>query len=606
MTSIRAKMMFEHKLAIWPKHKPRNLELGSGSSVAVIGGGPAGSFFSFFLLELAERVGLEVQVDIYDDKDFSRCGPKGCNHCGGIVSESLVQILAAEGINITTEVAQKGIDSYVLHTDVGSVRIETHLQENRIAAMYRGAGPLGTKGAKWGSFDRFLQVLAVKKGAHLVNDRVKNICFDASLPLVKTRGGLSKTYNLLVGAVGVNTSALKLFKGLEFGYQPPQTTKTFICEFLLGPEMIQKYFGNSMHVFLLNIPRLEFAALIPKGDNVTLVLLGKEIDKTLVQSFLNTPEVKRCFPPDWELTKSYPCQCFPKINIKSALKPFADRVVLVGDCATTKLYKNGIGAAYYTAKAAATTAVFEGISNENFRQHYWPACQAIINDNKVGGVVFAVTRLIQKIRFVRRGVLRMTSGEQQKKGAHQRMSMVLWDTFTGSATYRDIFLRTLHPFFLTRLLWETTIGFLPFKIAGKKEEKDLKTNALGRLYKDGETIINQGETGDCMYVIQSGKVMVAQSKNGKDIKVAELGEGDFFGEMALFEHKVRMATVRSIGDTRVLTVDKKTLLQRVQEDPSMAFNIMQTTIGRVRKLDEQVSYMMATDRRNWTNRPVNK
>jgi len=192
-------------------------------------------------------------------------------------------------------------------------------------------------------------------------------------------------------------------------------------------------------------------------------------------------------------------------------------------------------------------------------------------------VVFAVTRLIQKVRFARRGVLRMTSGEQQGRGAHQRMSMVLWDTFTGSATYWDIFLRTLHPFFLARLLCETTIGFLPFKRAGKKEEKDLKTNALGRLYK-----------------------------NGKEVKIAELGEGDFFGEMALFEHKVRMATVRSMGDTRVLTVDKKTLLHRVQEDPSMAFNIIQTTIGRIRKLDEQVSYMMATDRRNWTNRPVNK
>ncbi len=588
MTAIRAKMMFEHKLAIWPKHKSRSLKLGSGSSVAVIGGGPAGSFFSFFLLELAERLGLEVNVDIYDDKDFSRCGPKGCNHCGGIVSESLVQILAAEGINITTEVAQKGIDSYILHTDVGSVRIETHLQENRIVAMYRGAGPLGTKDAKWGSFDRFLQVLAVKKGAHLINDRVKNICFDANLPLVKTRGGLSKTYNLLVGAVGVNTSALKLFKGLEFGYQPPQTTKTFICEFFLGPEMIQKYFGNSMHVFLLNIPRLEFAALIPKGDNVTLVLLGKEIDKALVQSFLNTPEVKRCFPPDWELTKSYPCQCFPKINIKSALKPFADRVVLVGDCASTKLYKNGIGAAYYTAKAAATTAIFEGISNEDFRQHYWPACQAIINDNKVGGVVFAVTRLIQKIRFARRGVLRMTSREQQKKGAHQRMSMVLWDTFTGSATYWDIFLRTLHPFFLARLLWETIIGFLPFKRTKKTEGKDLKTNALGRLYKDGEVIINQGETGDCMYVIQSGKVMVVQYENGKGVPLAELKEGDFFGDMALFEHKVRSATVRAIEEARVLTVDKRTLLLRIQEDPSIAFRIMQKMSLRIRKLDDEM------------------
>ena len=479
-------------------------------------GGPAGSFFSLFLLRFAKRGGKDVSIDIYDDKDFSRCGPAGCNGCGGIISESLVQLLATEGINIPAEVMQKGIDSYVLHTDAGNVRIETPLQEKRIAAIYRGAGPLGAKDDKYGSFDKYLQGLAVNRGAHLVKDRVESICFDTNLPLVKTRGGLSKTYDLLVGAVGVHSSASKLFKGLDFGYHPPETTKTFICEFHLGHEEVQKYFGNSMHVFLLNIPRLEFAAIIPKGGYATMVFLGKEIDKELVESFLNTPEVKRCFPPDCELTKSYPCMCFRRINIKSARKPFSDRVVLIGDCATTKLYKNGIDAAHSTARAAARTAIFEGISHEDFRRHYWPTCRALIKDNKIGVLVFTATRVIKKIRLARLGVLRMTSREQQKKRTHQRMSMVLWDTFTGSADYRDIFQRTLHPFFLVRLLWEITTGFLPFKRTENEEDNDMETNTLGRLYKDGEAIVTQGELGNCMYVIQSGKVEVITLTDGKE------------------------------------------------------------------------------------------
>ncbi len=583
------------------QNNENNLKLNDGDRVAVIGCGPAGSFFSFFLLELAERAGLDVSVDIYDSKDFSKCGPAGCNHCGGIVSESLVQILAAEGINIPTDVAQKGIDSYVLHMDVGSVEIKTSVQEKRIASMFRGAGPLGSKDIKYGSFDRYLQELAMNKGARLITDRVKSIGFDIDLPLVNTSEGPSETYNLLVGAVGVNTSALKLFTGLEFGYQQPQTTKTFICEFFLGIETVKKYFGNSMHVFLLNIPRLEFAALVPKGSNVTMVLLGKEIDRGLVHSLLDTPEVKRCFPPDWD-NKSWLCQCFPKINIKSAIKPYTDRVVLIGDCATTKLYKNGIGAAYYTAKAAATTAVFKGISDADFHKHYWPACKTISNDNKIGGVVFTFTRVIQRLRFVRRGVLRMTSGEQQKKGLCPRMSMVLWDTFTGSTPYRNILLRAIYPFFLIRFLFETIIGFVSVKKTIKKPNENIEVDALGHLYKDGEAIINQGEAGDCMYVIQAGKVTVVQLKDGKEVKVAELGEGDFFGEMALFDRKIRSATVRSNGDARVLTVDKKTLLLRIQEDPSMALHIMQTIIGRLRKLTEQVSSMKANDRRDWDGR----
>ncbi len=217
-------------------------------------------------------------------------------------------------------------------------------------------------------------------------------------------------------------------------------------------------------------------------------------------------------------------------------------------------------------------------------------------------MVFTVTRLIQRLKFARRGVLRMTSREQQKKGLRQRMSMVLWDTFTGSTPYRDIFLRTIHPLFLVRFLWESTIGFIPVKTIIGKVEENVEANVLGRLYKDGETVINQGESGDCMYVIQSGNATVVQFKNGTEVVIAELGEGDFFGEMALFESKIRSATIRSHGGVRVVTVDKKILLLRIQEDPSMAFHIMQTTIGRLRNLTDEISSMKANDRRNLDTR----
>ena len=58
----------------------------------------------------------------------------------------------------------------------------------------------------------------------------------------------------------------QLKKELEFGYEPPETTKTFIREYFFGEDVIAETLGDSMHVFLLNIPRLEFAAIIPKGE----------------------------------------------------------------------------------------------------------------------------------------------------------------------------------------------------------------------------------------------------------------------------------------------------------------------------------------------------
>ena len=171
-------------------------------------------------------------------------------------------------------VVERGIDSYVLHTDLGSVRIETPLHEKRIAAVHRGSGPRGTKEMKWRSFDGYLLELAMDKGARLVRGRVMDIDWKDGLPQVKIQGGLPQAYNLLVVATGVNTSALKLFEKLDLGYASPVTSKTYISEFHMGQETVERYLGSSTHVFLLNLPRLEFAALIPKGDYVTLCLLG--------------------------------------------------------------------------------------------------------------------------------------------------------------------------------------------------------------------------------------------------------------------------------------------------------------------------------------------
>jgi flavin-dependent dehydrogenase len=119
----------------------RDFNLQDGSRVAVVGGGPSGSFFSYFLLKMARAIDLDVEVDIYEPRSFSCCGPAGCNHCGGIVSESLVQILAAEGIVLPRSVVQRGVESYVVHMDVGDVTIESPVHEQRIAALYRGNGP---------------------------------------------------------------------------------------------------------------------------------------------------------------------------------------------------------------------------------------------------------------------------------------------------------------------------------------------------------------------------------------------------------------------------------------------------------------------------------
>ena len=63
----------------------------------------------------------------------------------------------------------------------------------------------------------------------------------------------------------------------------------------------------------------------------------------------------------------------------------------------------------------------------------------------------------------------------------------------------------------------------------------MSTGTLGRIYHPGEVIIRQGQIGDCMYVIQEGQVEVLIEEDGGEVLLAVRGEGDFVGEMAIFE-----------------------------------------------------------------------
>jgi CRP-like cAMP-binding protein len=113
--------------------------------------------------------------------------------------------------------------------------------------------------------------------------------------------------------------------------------------------------------------------------------------------------------------------------------------------------------------------------------------------------------------------------------------------------------------------------------------------SLGKEYKEGEVIVRQGETGDCMFVIQTGEVEAVAVADGKELRLRTLGPNDFFGEMALFEKETRTATIRATRPTRVLTIDKKNFLGGIHEDPSLAFRIVQTMSHRLRDVTDRLA-----------------
>ena len=434
------------------------MKLVDGSSVAIIGGGPGGTLTAIFLLDLARKFNIELLVDIYEPKSFAHTGPKGCNMCGGVISESLIQLLAVEGISLPENVIIDTINAYILHTDENSVRIETPSNEMRIASIFLGCGPRGAENQQplpWASFDLFLLQLAIEKGARHQPYSVTGLERRDGLPTLLTRELPPHSVDLLVGSVGINQSkSIQLFESLGFGYVPPKTTRAYITELYYGERDVAKYLGNSMHVFLLNIPHLKFAAMTPKGHYATVILLGDKIDHHLVEQFFQAPEVRLCLPYGWEIPVQT-CKCQPWINIGPPIKPFADRVVMVGDACVSRLYKDGIGAAYRMAKRCALTALSQGVAERDFKCYYWPSCRSMTWDNRLGHGLFAMDGLFRHMPLFRRGLMAVLKNEACLPDSYCPLRSAFWNTFTGSASYLQIAKDMFHPVVMFKLLLAT-------------------------------------------------------------------------------------------------------------------------------------------------------
>ena len=116
-------------------------------------------------------------------------------------------------------------------------------------------------------------------------------------------------------------------------------------------------------------------------------------------------------------------------------------------------------------------------------------------------------------------------------------------------------------------------------------------NLLGKVYQDGEVIFRKGDAGDSMFVIQEGQVEVLEEFEGQEVRLAVSGTGEVIGEMAIFEQQTRSATVRALGKARVLTVDEKTFLRYVHQDPSLAYQLLKMLSNRVRRLNIEKTHL---------------
>jgi CRP-like cAMP-binding protein len=115
--------------------------------------------------------------------------------------------------------------------------------------------------------------------------------------------------------------------------------------------------------------------------------------------------------------------------------------------------------------------------------------------------------------------------------------------------------------------------------------------ALGKTYRNQEIILAQREAGTSIYVIQDGLVGIEKEIDGKVVQLAVRCQGDMCGVITTFEKDVRMATVRAVGEARVLAIDNKNFLRCVGEDPSLVFRLAQAMSARLLELSFEILHL---------------
>jgi hypothetical protein len=108
-------------------------------------------------------------------------------------------------------------------------------------------------------------------------------------------------------------------------------------------------------------------------------------------------------------------------------------------------------------------------------------------------------------------------------------------------------------------------------------------------YHANEIVIQEGSSGDTMYLIIKGEVSVIKNMGEQDeFQLDRIGGGDYFGEMALIEDLVRSASIRTEEPSRFLVLHKQEFKEIVREYPQIALEICKVLGGRIRKLHEKI------------------
>ena len=119
---------------------------------------------------------------------------------------------------------------------------------------------------------------------------------------------------------------------------------------------------------------------------------------------------------------------------------------------------------------------------------------------------------------------------------------------------------------------------------------DIAMIAEDKSFLKGELLAEEGETGDSMFVIISGEVVVTKKNNfGDEIELARRGAGAHLGEMAILSNIPRTATLTALSDLKTLEITKNDFEKILITHPQTSLGIIRELIRRLDESDARIS-----------------
>lgn len=406
--------------------------LADQARVIIVGGGPGGVACGLALQQLATQLGRNLQITIMEGKDFH--SERHYNQCAGVLSPPLPRLLEEDlDVPFPQHLSRGEIGGYVLH----SRRQQLDLTET-------GEPSIALRRVQ---FDDYMLEQARQRGITIWPARAVDLEFHADQVVVYSENAPLEG-DVVVGAFGLDEGTGAIFSRAA-GYRPPGFLSSVVTKYHPSPEAMAR-FGPMIHTFLPPLRRVEFGAITPKGNHLTINIAGQAVDAPTMQAFLNLPEVQAALPNlhDTGQHQPFDLRIFKgRFPCSLAHRFYGDRYVLIGDAAgLLRAFKGkGVTSAVLTGIRAAQTMLHAGISRRAFEDHFRPANQDIIGDMPYGHAMRRLTMLLS-----RTGQLDAVLDAARQQPA---LRTALFDAVSAHAPYRQVVAHSMRPPIVASVAW---------------------------------------------------------------------------------------------------------------------------------------------------------